>query len=121
MRHVSSNPSLMILALIALPVSGLSARAQESIVGTWATPGRCGVPLSTIVVEPMSISGEDFFCDFKSVSRNGDVVNWRGRCTFGDTPETTAVTARLADGRLSYRMNRDGWNGPLQRCPKGAN
>ena len=29
--------------------------ARESIVGVWATPGRCGVPLSTVTIEPTAI------------------------------------------------------------------
>ncbi len=93
------------------------AQAAESIVGTWATPGRCGRPLSTVVVEPMGFSGEDFYCDFKTVARTGNTVTWRGTCHFNEEPEATTVTARLAKGQLSYRMNKDGWNGPLQRCP----
>jgi len=30
--------------------------------------------------------------------------------------ENNLVTARLSKGRLSYRFDRQGWNGPLQRC-----
>ncbi|GGC78727.1 hypothetical protein [Chelatococcus reniformis] len=92
------------------------AVAAESLVGTWATPGRCGRPLSTVDIRPMGFSGEDFFCDFKSVDRQGNTVRWRGQCTFGADREAATVTARLAKGMLSYRINRDGWNGPLQRC-----
>jgi hypothetical protein len=90
--------------------------AAESLVGTWATPGRCGRPLSTVEVQPMGFSGEDFFCSFKTVERRGNTVRWRGPCTFGADREQATVTARLARGMLSYRINRDGWNGPLQRC-----
>ncbi len=96
------------------------AAAADSIVGTWATPGRCGRPLSTVVVEPMGFSGEDFTCDFDAVSRNGDQVRWRGTCDFGGEggAEKATVTARLAKGMLRYRINTDGWNGPLERCPR---
>lgn len=104
--------------ILAAACPGAGASAAESIIGTWATPGKCGRPLSTIVVEPMHLSGEDFYCDFTSVSRNGDTVRWHGACTYGvDEAEKTVVTARLAKGMLRYQMNRDGWNGPLQRCP----
>ncbi len=111
------------VAMLAVLGGALAAGAAETIagktiVGSWATPGKCGRPLSTIVVEPMGLSGEDFYCDFDAVSRSGDTIRWRGTCTFGIDEEKTAVTARLSRGKLSYRINRDGWNGPLQRCPK---
>ena len=98
-----------------------SGTARESIVGTWATPGRCGVPLSTVTIEPRRFSGEDFFCSFDSVSRQGDTVRWQGRCVFGaDPPKPSSVTARLQGTGLSYRIGADGWNGPLQRCARTA-
>lgn len=108
-----------ISAMLAFPLLSLTmpAAAAESLVGTWATPGKCGRPLSTVVVEPMGLAGEDFSCDFASVSRKGDTVRWRGACTFGVDKENNLVTARLSKGRLSYRFDRQGWNGPLQRCP----
>ncbi len=106
------------VAMLAVLGGASAAGAAETIVGSWATPGKCGRPLSTIVVEPMGLSGEDFYCDFDAVSRSGDTIRWRGTCTFGIDEEKTAVTARLSRGKLSYRTNRDGWNGPLQRCPQ---
>jgi len=30
--------------------------------------------------------------------------------------QNNVVTARLSKGKLSYRFDRQGWNGPLQRC-----
>lgn len=96
----------------------VSANAAQPMVGTWASPGKCGAPLATVVVEPMALSGEDFFCEFGTVSRTGDTVRWRGVCTFGPDEEKASVTARVARGALSYRFNTDGWNGPLRRCPK---
>lgn len=109
---------LLLIALGSL-LAAPAAEAAESIVGTWATPGRCGRPLSTVVVEPMGFSGEDFTCDFDAVSRTGNEVHWRGICDFGGEggAEKVTVTARLANGGLRYRVNKDGWNGPLQRCP----
>ena len=105
-------------AMLAFSLLSLTmpAAATKSLVGTWATPGKCGRPLSTVVVEPMGLSGEDFSCDFASVSRKGDTVRWRGGCTFGVDKENNVVTARLSKGRLSHRFDRQGWNGPLQRC-----
>lgn len=104
-------------AIVLLFAAG-HAEAAESLVGTWATPGRCGRPLSTIVVGPMDLVGEDFFCDFDTVAHTGDEVRWRGTCDFGGESEKATVTARLAKGMLRYRFNRDGWNGPFQRCPR---
>lgn len=104
-------------ALVLGAALGFRASAAQTLTGTWASPGRCGVPLATVKVEPMAFSGEDFFCDFSSVARTGDTVRWRGTCTFGADPkEKATVTARLAKGQLSYRINADGWNGPLRRC-----
>ena len=101
--------------LLLIASSPLSAR--DSIVGTWATPGGCGKPLSTIVIEPLAISGEDFFCRFTEVERRADTVAWSGRCTFGaDDSKPSRVAARLEHKRLSYRIGKGGWNGPLQRC-----
>ena len=106
-------PVLLFLAAVTTPAS-----AAESLVGTWATPGKCGRPLSTVIVEPLGFSGEDFHCDFTSVARTGDTVRWRGTCTFGVDAEKTGLTARLSGGKLSYRFDKQGWNGPLQRCPR---
>jgi len=113
------RPALLLFTLFAAAPG--SALSRQSIVGTWATPGRCGVPLSTVVVEPMRFSGEDFNCDFDVVSRQGDTVRWQGRCRFGvDKPGQTRVTARLRGARLAYRIGKDGWSGPLERCPKSS-
>lgn len=116
--RLSALRSLPLLALTPL-LAASGAPAADSIVGTWATPGRCGRELSTVVVEPMGFSGEDFTCTFDSVARTGNEVRWRGTCDFGGEggAEKVSVTARLDKGRLRYRINKDGWNGPLQRCP----
>ncbi len=113
MARIGAFPLVPFLAALATP-----ALAAESLVGTWATPGKCGRPLSTVVVEPLGFSGEDFYCNFTSVARTGDTVRWRGTCTFGADAEMTGLTARLSRGKLSYRFDKLGWNGPLQRCPR---
>jgi hypothetical protein len=113
------NRSVVQLASCAFAFSlGLgSSTARESIVGVWATPGRCGMPLSTVTIEPRRFSGEDFTRNFSSVSRQGDAVRWQGLYVFGDDlPKLSSVTARLQGAGLSYRIGADGWNGPLQRC-----
>ncbi len=107
--------------MLAIPLTlalATPAAAAESIVGTWATPGKCGRPLSTVVVEPMGFSGEDFHCNFASVSRKGDTVHWHGSCTFDNDEEKTGLTARLSKGMLRYRFEGRGWSGQLQRCPR---
>jgi hypothetical protein len=109
--------TVCIVTTLLLASSELCAR--ESIVGVWATSGNCGKPLSTIVVEPLALSGEDFSCEFTHVKRRLDTVGWSGRCTLGAEEEQMyRVTARLVNGQLMYRMGSVGWNGPLQRCAK---
>src|SRR5262249_61336085 len=58
------------------------AESREAIVGKWAIGSKCAAPLSTIVIEPMALAGEDFYCGFSKVKRNGDTVQWQGRGTF---------------------------------------
>jgi hypothetical protein len=105
---------------LALGAGAAMAQQQRSIVGTWATEGNCGRPISTIVIGPKSLTGEDFFCEFDTVSRKGNVVTWRGACTYGaDAPEREEVVARTAGNRLYYRFrSQAGENGPFQRCPQ---
>jgi hypothetical protein len=92
-------------------------RTQQTIVGTWAIRSRCTVPLSTIVIEPLALSGEDFYCKFDRVTRNGDTVRWTGRCNFSENGyEPSTVTAQLRGHGLYYRFQGMGWNGPFNRC-----
>lgn len=93
-------------------------QAQRTIVGTWAIRSRCTVPLSTIAIEPLALSGEDFYCKFDRVTRSGDTVRWTGRCNFSENGyEPSTVTAQLRGRRLYYRFQGMGWNGPFDRCP----
>ena len=109
-------PVILAVGLLALPAA---AQQRSSVVGKWSTAaGRCVKPLSIVVIGPKSLSGEDFGCEFDTVSRQGDVVTWRGKCTFGgDDPVSETVQARLAGNRLHYRfMSLKGENGPFVRC-----
>jgi hypothetical protein len=73
--------------------------------------------LSTIVIEPLALSGEDFYCKFDRVTRNGDTVRWTGRCNFSENGyEPSTVTAQLRGRRLYYHFQGMGWNGPFNRC-----
>ena len=105
---------------LALAASFVQAAGPASIVGKWSTKaGQCTKPLSMVEFGRTSLAGEDFGCKFDSVSRRGDVVTFRGACTFGDgEPVRDVVTARLA-GKLLYYGFRSygGENGPFARCP----
>jgi len=107
--------ALLTFAII-LPVFDV-AQAQHTIVGKWAIRSRCAVPLSTIVIEPMALSGEDFYCEFDKVTRSGNTVRWTGKCNFSENGyEPSTVTAQLRGARLYYRFQGMGWNGPFNRC-----
>ena len=105
-----------LLAGLTLPATG---QTRQTIVGKWSTiSGKCVRPISLIQIGPKSLSGDDFFCEFSTVRRNGDVVVFAGQCTFGDDPpRTETVVARLAGQRLHYRFaSEPGENGPFIRC-----
>jgi hypothetical protein len=110
------------LAVAASVVQAQESRTsgRQSLVGKWSTAaGKCVKPLSMISIGPKSLSGEDFFCDFDTVQRQGDAVTWRGKCTYGaDDPVKETVRARLAGQRLYYGFSSvKGENGPFLRCP----
>jgi hypothetical protein len=72
-----------------------------------------------IVISARELHGEDFHCEFDSVSRKGDRVNWRGKCSFSERGyEPSAVTAGVRGRRLYYRFAGLGPNGPFDHCPK---
>ena len=105
------------IALMFAAVGADIAEAQETIVGKWAIRSKCATPLSIVEIEPLGLSGEDFYCSFNTVRRSGDTVQWKGKCNFsenGDEPST--VTAQLRGQRLYYRFAGMGWNGPFNRC-----
>jgi len=106
------------LSTFAMILPSLSvAQAQQTIVGKWAIRSKCAVPLSTIVIESMALSGEDFYCEFDKVTRSGNTVRWAGRCNFSENGyEPSIVTAQLRGPRLYYRFRSMGWNGPFNRC-----
>jgi hypothetical protein len=108
--------ALMFVAILPGLGAGV-AEAQQTIVGKWAIRSKCAVPLSTIVIEPMALSGEDFYCKFDKVTRSGDTVQWNGRCNFSENGyEPSVVIAQLQGRKLRYRFKGMGWNGPFDRC-----
>ncbi len=105
-----------LLAGLTLPATG---QTRQTIVGKWSTiAGKCVRPISLIQIGPKSLTGDDFFCDFRTVQRSGDVVTFSGECTFGnDPPRAETVVARFAEQRLHYRFaSSRGENGPFIRC-----
>ncbi len=119
MQHRSLVLILMAATAVALLATAVRSQERRSIVGKWSTAaGQCVRPLSLIDIGPRSLSGEDFSCDFSSVSRKGDVVTFRGECRYGaDGPVKETVVARLAGERLYYRFSGyKSENGPFRRC-----
>ena len=93
--------------------------AHESLVGKWAIDSKCDTPLAVIVIEPLGLSGEDFYCKFHHVLRQANTVNWRGKCNFSERGyEPNRVAAQTQGKRLYYRFAGRGWNGPFDRCPR---
>jgi hypothetical protein len=115
-RWILPLTAVSLLACLSLPATG---QTRQTIVGKWSTiAGKCVRPVSLIQIAPKSLSGDDFFCDFSTVRRNGNVVVFTGQCTFGDDPpRTETVVARLTGQRLHYRFASErGENGPFIRC-----
>ena len=112
---------LIIVAVgLVLGVSLAMAEERRTIVGKWSTAaGKCIRPTSIIRIGPQSLDGDDFTCSFPEVSRQGDVVTFRGQCRFGaDDPVRETVTARLKGEELWYGFRSvRGENGPFRRCP----
>src|SRR5262245_42410071 len=83
--HPSENDAMQAIIraaltfVIILADAGV-AGAQQTIVGKWAIRSKCAAPLSTIIIEPMALNGEDFYCEFRKVVRRGDTVQWNGKC-----------------------------------------
>jgi hypothetical protein len=104
--------------VIILPGLGAGvAQAQQTIVGKWAIRSRCAAPLSIVVIAPLGLSGEDFYCKFDKATRSGDTVRWNGKCNFSENgDEPSVVTAQLRGRKLYYRFKGMGWNGPFDRC-----
>ena len=118
LMKIALGSTLSVALIIGLVVSG-PAGAQQSITGKWAIDKKCTAPLSSIIIEPLGLAGEDFYCKFDHVSRRRDRVSWRGQCNFSEEGyEPTTVTATLRGRRLFYRFAGRGWNGPFERCAR---
>ena len=106
------------LALIACLLPSLAC-ARESLVGEWAPSAEeCGTP-SAIKLGARSLASDETMCDFPSVSRDGDVVTFVGKCDSGQGPAAETLVARLKEGRLSLEFGRaNGRIAGLLRCPR---
>ncbi|WP_246775571.1 hypothetical protein [Methylobacterium aquaticum] len=107
-------PASALLLLACTP----ALAAGRSIVGEWAPdPRRCQPIDGALKIAPLGMAGDEFSCDFKSVSREGDVVTWRGFCS---APRKAAtVVASLRGEVLSVRVNGDSI-GSYRRCRPGS-
>jgi hypothetical protein len=118
-RCLSAPAALAAAALLLLGGALAPALAQgRTIVGDWAPEGAECTPLAgTIAIGPLSIVGDDMRCDFRSVSRSGDVVTWHGGCGFPEPEERATVVAATQGDRLFLMIN-GGRNGPYRRCAR---
>ncbi len=119
MRQFKILTAVFIAPPSFLNAAALPAVAAESIVGVWSTTRACK-EMDRIYIEPMAVGGEDWTCDFNSVSRKGNVVTWRGRCGSPDPehdPDRHAATivARLFGAKLYLSKNGESW-GAHVRC-----
>ena len=105
----------MMLAMALTAMAG-NAGAAETIVGYWQpTDGSCSPSGGGIYIGPKEIVGDEFSCQFKDVSRRGDVVTWAGRCGFPEPMQRSTVVASLRGRLLTVAVN-GGQNGPYRRC-----
>ena len=90
--------------------------AGRTIVGRWAPdPAQCTPLGGMIAIDALDMVGDEFRCDFKSVSRAGDVVTWNGACGFPTLFEPAKVVASLDGDVLHVRINNED-NGAYRRC-----
>ena len=114
--HRAIAPAVASLVLACTP----ALAAGRSIVGDWApNPRMCRPMDGALKIVPLGMAGDEFSCDFKSVSRAGDVVTWRGSCGFPGKSRAATVVAALRGEVLSVRINGNGI-GSYQRCRPGS-
>ncbi len=105
-----------VFVLLVLAGPTMAAASGRSIVGGWAPdPSQCTPIGGMIAIGPLDMGGDEFRCSFKSVSRSGDVVTWKGKCGFPTPPEPATVVARLSGEVLHLRINGNE-NGAYRRC-----
>lgn len=109
--------SLALLGALLLPAT---VQARETIVGTWRhDDGVCTMADGGIQILPMGIRDHDMQCDFRSVTRKGDIVTWKGTCNaYGESPEPATVVATLRGKLLTLASNGRPWEGRMVRCSR---
>lgn len=113
--HRAIAPAVASLVLACTP----ALAAGRSIVGEWApNPRMCRPMDGALKIVPLGMAGDEFSCDFKSVSRVGDVVTWRGSCGFPRSRELQPSSQHCVE-RSSVRINGNGI-GSYQRCRPGS-
>lgn len=117
--HMRSRALIPATALLLL--AGAPALAGgRSIVGDWAPdPRQCRPVDGALRIAPLGLAGDELSCNFKSVSRDGDVVTWRGKCSGSEDSSAATVVAALRGEVLSVRINGNGI-GSYRRCRPGS-
>jgi hypothetical protein len=82
-------------AIVSLVCVSSPVLARESIVGKWAQSiAACNQVGNFFRIGPKSMdNGDDMFCQFDTVSRNGNTVTWSGMCEAPEKPVPATVTA----------------------------
>ena len=109
-----------LVTVVAVLAGSPALAGGRSIVGDWAPdPRQCRPVDGAVRIAPLGMAGDEFACTFKSVSRAGDVVTWRGSCSFADRSKASTVVAALQDDRLSVRIDGNAL-GSYRRCRAGS-
>jgi hypothetical protein len=116
MRSRALIPATALLLLAGAP----ALAGGRSIVGDWAPdPRQCRPNDGAVRIAPLGLAGDELSCTFKSVSRDGDVVTWRGICSGPEDSSAATVVAALRGEVLSVRINGNGI-GSYRRCRPGS-
>lgn len=111
---------LALAAALAALASPAFAEKPRTIVGYWQYPGQACFPgAGAFRIDPLALAvGEEIYCTFESVRRDGPTVTWDGVCSTVESPDQRdTVTATERAGRLTVRFARSGatFEG-LRRC-----
>lgn len=115
-RRRTGDPMLPLMVAAQLVMSP-PVHAAESIVGTWApNPAECTPVNGLVEIGAKSVNADDLSCTFDDVSRTGNVVTWRGRCTDGTRWTDSTVVATLRGRTLDLDVGGQGLRAGLRRC-----